>query len=154
MKDTGKLPSRLLSGDHRGLDQTFEEFQATPVAQTVRRSELFDQFATDLRRHIGVEERLLFPVFGEVDSSHRALVELMLDEHRRIESALQKIRLRLDAGPESTEDLEAELINVLWAHNAREEESVYPWFDTHLTADLAQAVGRELQEPGAKRNEP
>jgi hemerythrin-like domain-containing protein len=154
MNDTGELPSRLLSGDHRDLDQTFEEFQATPVSQTARRSELFDLFATDLRRHIGIEERLLFPVFGEGDSSRRLLVEQMLDEHRRIEAALQEIRLRLGSGPASTEDLESQLLNVLWAHNAREEGSVYPWFDTHLSADLTQAVNRELQEPGAKRNEP
>jgi len=154
MNDTSGPPSRLLSGDHRDLDQRFEEFRATPSSQTGRRSELFDGFATDLRRHIDVEERLLFPVFGEGDSSRRLLVELMLDEHRRIEEVLQKIHHQLDAGPSSTEDLELELLNVVWAHNAREEESVYPWFDTHLSADLARAVDRALHESGANRDSP
>jgi hemerythrin superfamily protein len=154
MNDMRETPSRLLSGDHREIDQKFEEFRATPFSQTGRRNELFDQFAADLRRHIEVEERLLFPAFGERDSSRRLLVDLMLDEHRRIEEVLQRIHLRLDAGPASTEDLELELINVLWAHNAREEESVYPWFDTHLPVDVARTIPRELHEPKANRNEP
>jgi hemerythrin-like domain-containing protein len=154
MNDTGDPPSRVLSGDHRDLDQTFEEFKVTPLSQTGRRGELFDQFSTDLRRHIGVEERLLFPVFGQGDPSRRGLVELMLDEHRRIEDVLRRIRLRLDAGPSPTEDLEIELVNVLWAHNAREEESVYPWFDTHLPAELARTVERELRHPGPMDDEP
>jgi regulator of cell morphogenesis and NO signaling len=153
MNDSEAPPSQLLTGDHRELDQRFEEFRATPSSQTGRRDELFDQFATGLRRHIEVEERLLFPLFGEGDPSHHQLVDRMLGEHRRIEEMLQSIHLRLDAGPASTEDLEFELVNVLWAHNALEEESVYPWFETHLSADVARAVTRELHEPGAKPSE-
>jgi hemerythrin superfamily protein len=152
MNETGGPPSQLLSGDHRELDQKFEEFKATPASETVQRHERFDRFATDLRRHIEVEERLLFPVFAEGDPSRRLLVDLMLDEHRRIEEVLQRIRLRLDAGPASTEDLELELINVLWAHNAREEQSVYPWFDTQLPVELGRALSRELHGP--KKIEP
>jgi hemerythrin-like domain-containing protein len=154
MSDGAEPTSRLLGGDHEELDRRFEEFRTIPPAATGRRNELFDQFATDLRRHIAVEERLLFPVFGDGDPSHRLLVDRMLDEHRRIEEVLQRIHFRLDAAAASTEDLESELLNVLWAHNAREEESVYPWFDTHLSVDLARAVSRELQGGGAKRNEP
>ncbi|HLN51499.1 MAG TPA: hemerythrin domain-containing protein [Thermoplasmata archaeon] len=154
MSDGTEPTSRLLRGDHEGLDQRFEDFRATPPAASGRRNVLFDQFATDLRRHIAVEERFLFPIFGEGDPSRRLLVDLMLDEHRRIEEVLQRIHLRLDAAAASTEDLESELLNVLWAHNAREEESVYPWFDTHLSVDLARTVSRELRGAGANRNEP
>ena len=154
MSDGTEPTSRLLGGDHEELDRRFEEFRTIPPAATGRRNELFDQFATDLRRHIAVEERLLFPVFGEEDPSRRLLVDLMLDEHRRIEEVLQRIHLRLDAAAASTEDLESELLNVLWAHNAREEESVYPWFDTHLPVDLARVVSGELQGAGTKRNAP
>ena len=154
MNDPVESPSQLLSGDHRELDRKFEEFQATPATNMDERRERFDGFATELHRHIVVEERLLFPAFGEGDSSRRLLVELMLDEHRRIEDVLQRIRDRLDAGPRSTEDLESELVNVLWAHNTREEESVYPWFDAHLPVDVVQAVGRELHDPGAKGHGP
>ncbi len=154
MNDPVDPPSRLLSGDPRELDRKFEEFQATPASNMDERRERFDGFAAELHRHIVVEERLLFPPFGEGDSSRRLLVELMLDEHRRIEDVLQRIRDRLDSGPRPTEDLESELVNVLWAHNTREEESVYPWFDAHLPVDVVQAVGRELHDPGAKGHGP
>ncbi len=151
MNDSPERPSQLLSGDHRELDQRFEEFQATPVSNWDERRERFDGFANELHRHIVVEERLLFPAFGEGDTSRRLLVELMLDEHRRIEEVLQRIRHRLDSGPRPTEELESELVNVLWAHNTREEASVYPWLDAHLPVALVRAVGRELHEPDPKR---
>jgi hypothetical protein len=154
VNDLGTPPSALLSGDHRELDQKFEEFQATPPAAEGRRRALFDEFATELRRHIAVEERLLFPAFGEGDPSRRLLVEVMLDEHRRIEDALQKIQVRLAGGPASSGDLETELLNVLWAHNAREEGSVYPWFDTHLSPDVARTLARELEGHGTRRDTP
>ena len=154
MNDSGEPPSQVLSSDHREIDRTFEEFQATPPAATGRRTELFDRFATDLRRHIAVEEQLLFPVFGEGEPSRRLLVDLMLDEHRRIEEVLQEIHRRLDTGPASTGDLESELLNVLWAHNAREEESVYPWFDAHLSSQQARTVKRGLRESVPTNNEP
>jgi hemerythrin-like domain-containing protein len=154
MNDTTERPSRLLGDDHAELDQRFEEFRATPPTESGKRNGLFEQFEADLRSHISVEERLLFPVFGQGDPSHRPLVDRMLDEHRRIEEVLQRIHLRLEAGPASTEDLEVELLNVLWAHNAREEEAVYPWFDTHLSSDLVRSVTRELREADAKRDTP
>jgi iron-sulfur cluster repair protein YtfE (RIC family) len=150
MNATGERPSRLLGDDHEELDQRFEEFRSTPSSESGRRNELFDRFAADLRRHISVEERLLFPVFGEGDPAHRVLVDRMLDEHRRIEDVLQRIHLRLEAGPASTEEMEVELLNVLWTHNAREEEAVYPWFDTHLSPDLVRSVHRELHETETK----
>jgi len=147
-------PSRALAGDHDELDRWLEEFRAIPPSENDRRCELFDRFATDLRRHIAVEERLLFPRFGEGDVSRRRLVDRMLDEHRRIEEALQRISRRLDEGPASTEDLELELLNVLWPHNVLEEESVYPWFDTHLSREQAREVIQELKTPTPARNEP
>jgi hemerythrin-like domain-containing protein len=153
MSEGAEPTSRLMGGDHEELNELFDEFRATPPGATERRSQVWDRFATDLRRHILVEEQLLFPAFGEGDPSRRRMVELMLDEHRRIEQVLRRIRLQLDAGPESTEELEVELTNVLWAHNAREEESVYPWFDSHLSLDLARTVRRELHTPEAKEDE-
>ncbi|HZY91982.1 MAG TPA: hemerythrin domain-containing protein [Thermoplasmata archaeon] len=147
MNESGKSPSQLLSDDHRELDQEFEEFKSTPLSEIVQRRERFGRFSTELRHHIAVEERLLFPILEEGEPSRRALVDLMLDEHRRIEKTLQEISLRLEVSPEPTDDLEFELINVLWAHNAREEESVYPWFDTNLSRDQAKKVDQEFRTP-------
>lgn len=154
MNATEAPPSELLSGDHRELDQRFEEFKAIPASDTGQRREQFDRFANELRRHIAVEERLLFPIFGEGDPSRRALVERMLDEHRQIEGALGRIRRGLDEAAVPTEGVEFELVNVLWAHNALEEGAVYPWFDSHLSSELSRTVQRELRDSGPAQAEP
>lgn len=154
MTGSAEPPSRLLSGDHQELDREFEEFQAAAGYGRDRRLGIFERFAAGLRRHIEVEERFLFPAFGEGEPSHRLLVDLMMDEHRRIEGILERFRLRLETGPGSTEDLEVELVNVLWAHNVREEGSVYPWFDTHLPEERIQEVTRALRGPDPPRRPP
>ena len=146
MTDAAGSPAHTLGDDHEALDGWFEKFRATPFAQIGQRRELFERFANGLRRHIAVEERLLFPVFAEGNPAHRVVVELMLEEHRRIKEMLQRIDHQLEAGPASTEDVEVELLNVLWAHNVREEEGVYPWLDTHLSPDLVRSMNRELRD--------
>lgn len=148
MSHAEEVPSRVLGGDHRDLDRWFEEFQATPSQPPGRRRELFERFATDLRRHMEVEESLLFPVFREGDPSHQVVVERMLEEHRRIEGTLGRIQQRLNESSPATDDLDLELVNVLWAHNAREEQQVYPWFDRHLSVELAERMRRELRHAG------
>ncbi len=145
--------SELLGDDHRELDTVFEEFRATPVGDRAQRTKLFRGFAEELRTHIGLEEEHLFPRFGEGDPVRRAMVETMLEEHRRILDVLVRTEGRLAGGDGRTDDLEEELINVLWAHNAREENAVYPWFDEHLSAAEGDPVVRALT-PRPARSRP
>ncbi len=144
--------SELLGADHRELDTVFEEFRTTPAGDRARRMELFHAFAEELRTHIALEEEHLFPRFGEGDPVRRAIVETMLEEHRRILDVLVRMEGRLAGEDGRTEDLEEELINVLWAHNAREENAVYPWFDDHLSSAESDPVVRTLtRHPGPSR---
>lgn len=144
--------SDLLGDDHRELDTVFEEFRTTPVDEPARRTERFHAFAEELRTHIALEEEHLFPRFGEGDPVRHAMVETMLEEHRRILDVLVRTEGRLAGGDGRTEDLEEELINVLWAHNAREENAVYPWFDEHLSPAESDPVVRTLtRRPGPSR---
>jgi hemerythrin-like domain-containing protein len=154
VNDARERPSAFLGGDHDDLDRLFDDFRATPPAAAARRLELFGRFSADLRHHIAVEERLLFPAFGEGDPAHRRVVDQMLDEHRRIEGVLERIQVQLGATAPSTEALETELLNVLWTHNAREEEAVYPWFDSHLSVELSREVRQELRGHGGTQNAP
>ncbi len=137
-------PSTILGGDHEELDRKFEEFQGTPASEPALRRERFARFESELRHHIAIEEADLFPEFGGAGASHRALVDRLLEEHRRIERALDRIRTLLEGPGGPTEAAELELVDVLWEHNAREEGTVYPWFDDHLPLEKAQALAREL----------
>lgn len=147
MSEPGTPPSKVLGGDHAELDALFEEFQRTPKSESGARLERFAHFEADLRHHIRLEENDLFPEFGEAGAANRALVERLLEEHRRIEGALDRLRGLLEAGREETEPAELELVDVLWEHNAREEGAVYPWFDDHLSPEKARALARDLSRP-------
>ncbi len=138
--------SELLGQDHRALDELFEQFQRTPPAERERRARLFSAFAGGLRRHIDIEERDLFPIMTEADAAQRGLVELLLEDHQRIEAALKRIEAELASKDGSTETPEFELTNVLWEHNAREENVVYPLLDAHVDLTRKEAVGRRLAE--------
>ncbi len=151
MSDPEAPPSRVLGGDHAELDALFEEFQRTPRSEDGARRERFARFEAELRHHIALEENDLFPEFGEAGASNRALVERLLEEHRRIEAALDRLRGLLVIGGGETEAAELELVDVLWEHNAREEGAVYPWFDDHLSPEKARALARKLSPPATKR---
>jgi hypothetical protein len=58
---------------------------------------------------------------------------VMRMEHREIREHLEKIRGKIAAKDPATSDLETSLIEILTAHNLK-EESVVPWFDNSLSA--------------------
>ncbi len=139
--------SALMEGDHHDLDEVLVRFRSTPGAQIASRRELFTRFASGLRRHISLEERRLFPRMEEGGPESHRLVEMLLEDHRRIEGALVAIQATLDQGATSTEGPEVELLNLLGEHNAREEGFAYPWLDEHLPAADLLEVRHDLEEP-------
>lgn len=145
--------SEILGGDHRELDRVFEEFQACPLPDRERRRALFERFAVGLRHHIALEEQQLFPLFGEGDAGRRQQVERLLEEHRRIEEALEALSARLSSSGGSTGELETALLDVLWEHNAREEGAVYPWLDTALSPDALRRLATQLARE-SERSDP
>lgn len=138
--------AEMLGDDHRRIDALFERFQGTPLSAVQERRERLAAFTHELRRHIRLEEDELFPALADTDESSRRLVPTLLEEHRRIEEAMQRIEQEVEASGASTEKLELELINELWAHNAREEESVYPWLDQHLSVEKASRLLQALRD--------
>ncbi len=147
---TPRLASTLQE-DHDRLGTLFEEFRASRAASPERRAELFRPFAAGLRAHIRFEEETAFPLYGQGDPACDSTRTLLLDEHRRIQEVLERIEDRLAVGPADTAALEEALLNVLWAHDAREEGQVYPWFDAHLPTPRIEelvAVFRRLEPQG------
>lgn len=145
MTEPDERLSNSMADDHGELDRIFESFRATPPGESEKRRMLFRRFSQELRSHIALEEELLFPRFRGADPGRRSITEMMLDEHRRIRDALDRIDAALREGSGPTDELEEELLNVLWAHNAREEEQVYPWFDDHLSPLERQQVLERLK---------
>jgi len=85
---------------------------------------------------------------GDEPSRH-ALVERLVEQHSQIKELLGRIDLALATRSGTLDEACEELINVLWAHNALEEGSAYPWLDGHLTEIEVQTLKRRLEEKPA-----
>ncbi len=131
MTDVGVPIGRVLRSDHDRLDGLLEAYRDSASSPSAIRTTLWTPFANGLRSHIRFEEAALFPMYLDAGGSE-PMVSLMLDEHRRILELLEAMDRRLTGDRPETGDLEEALLNVLWAHDAREEEQLYPWIDANV----------------------
>ncbi len=118
--------------DHHNLDAIFGKFRRTSPADRTARNELFSEFSRGLRHHIVVEESDLFPAIRDRDSTLTGLVDLLYEDHQRIEGILRRMEAKLASPAPDTVALESELLDTLGEHNIREESFAYPWLDEHL----------------------
>ncbi|GJL58974.1 MAG: hypothetical protein NPIRA03_18310 [Nitrospirales bacterium] len=124
--------AEFMEQDHDRLDEIFNRFHTIKKqdAQTARL--LFQELKTGLHRHIRWEEEILFPVFeaqAEMARDHGP-TGVMRNEHRQIKDLLEQIQAKVAEGDLTTEEAEEGLLQVLTAHNVKEEKILYPWIDT------------------------
>lgn len=122
----------LLESEHRIIDEGFGVFRSGLATGVVAPSR-FDEAARALRRHIFIEEELLFP---ELDArSFSGPIVVMVQEHGEIWRLLDVIQRRLEKGNYDvaalTDDIDA-LHNLLEAHDLKEEHVLYPTADELL----------------------
>lgn len=123
----------FFSKDHHHLDATFHEFQRLEKGDGDRAKALFRQFDAGLRKHIVWEEEILFPLFEDrTGMKEQGPTAVMRMEHAEIKRFLQEIDTALQAKSARTEELERGLVEVLTAHNQKEENILYPWIDETL----------------------
>jgi regulator of cell morphogenesis and NO signaling len=137
----------FMSGDHDRLDEIFEEFRKEGDAGRAR--SLFRGFADGLRAHIVWEEEILFPPFEEKTGMRDAgPTAVMRMEHQQIQQLLQAIEERI--GLPEVNDLARDLLEVLTAHNQKEEGVLYPWLDHSLTEEERALLLRRIEELPSK----
>jgi regulator of cell morphogenesis and NO signaling len=127
--------------DHERLDRLFAEFRGSRRTEFARAAEAFREFLAGLKRHMRWEEEVLFSAF-ETDDENRSSgpTVVMRAEHRKIEEALRRLDDRVrDGNPDCDED-EAHLLEILQAHNFKEEQVVYPLVDRILGAAEKEAL--------------
>ena len=129
----------FLEADHRRLDALLRE--ATQVPGAVDAAP-FERFRAGLLRHIGLEEKLLFPAvrraagadavpdFARLRQDHATLVSMLV--------------------PTPTAESVERLLAVLGPHNALEEREVYAACEAHVGAggpELLEAMRRAPEVP-------
>ncbi len=133
--------SEFMSRDHDRLDVIFAEFQKTQ--DSGKASELFSQFDTGLRAHIGWEEDILFPPFEEkTGMKGSGPTAVMRSEHQQIKQLLESIAQAI--GQRDTAKSVSALLEVLAAHNHKEENVLYPWLDQCLSEAETSALLNQI----------
>jgi iron-sulfur cluster repair protein YtfE (RIC family) len=142
-----------LAWDHDRLDALCQQaFEARGRGALEEAERCFREFARGLRRHIGLEEELLFPEFEQLTgmTPDAGPTAVMRHEHRQIESFLLTLERVIGVPGAEAEQAEQSLARVLVDHNAKEEQILYPTTDRLLSGserrDLVErlcAYGRQ-----------
>ncbi|WKZ33809.1 MAG: DUF2249 domain-containing protein [Thermodesulfobacteriota bacterium] len=137
-----------LQTDHRRLDTIFEGFKAAVKdSRWEDASRAFREFSLGLKKHIRIEEEILFPVFEEKTGMRDAgPTFVMRMEHKEIQALLDQILGATDrhdaAGAESGS---SNLLGILLDHNMKEEHILYPESDAFITGSERAMVIKKAQ---------
>lgn len=124
--------AEALEHEHREIDAGIEAYTSGPTPDS--RAQLLRATAA-LRRHIYLEEEILFPPLYAAGMVAPLLV--MLREHGQIWDTLDSLERALDADPQAAPRLIRQLTAQLQHHNLKEERIVYPQADTALPDPVA-----------------
>ncbi|WP_026919639.1 hemerythrin domain-containing protein [Gordonia shandongensis] len=145
--------AEVLTVEHRAIDAGIEKFVATPPGASVAEwaAPLTDAM-TALRRHIYLEEELVFPQLSTGPLMMPIMV--MLREHGDMWRTMASLDAALAADDVDVEPQRGEVISactamlaLLEAHNSKEEPVIYPHLDADLDED-AQAFLRDFLDGG------
>jgi len=138
--------AEALTKEHTDIDAGIEAFLAGQAAGQPSTDGMLAVIAAQ-RRHIYLEEAILFPPLRKAGMFAPVLVMLM--EHGRMWTVMDVLEPLLRAGVADTEvtGLCRELIDLLASHNPKEEQILYPQADTALEWP-ASAHLKEFLESG------
>ncbi|OGW96987.1 MAG: hypothetical protein A2Y04_01320 [Omnitrophica WOR_2 bacterium GWC2_45_7] len=132
--------------DHDELDSYLKTYQEKKRTDFPRAKEFFKRFKFGLQRHIVWEEEILFPVFEDKTGMRDVgPTAVMRQEHVLIKEALEKLHQKVRMGDPETDKEEAELLNVLGAHNEKEENILYPAIDEMATEEEKKEVFEKMK---------
>lgn len=123
-----------LEREHREIDAALDDYAASIAAGEPRSEPLLAAIGA-LRRHIYLEEAMLFPALRA--GGFVAPVFVMVREHAQIWRAMDELEAGADGSrtPEDLLDVCRVLAEQLEAHNTKEEAILYPRAEDVLTAE-------------------
>lgn len=140
--DGAELAAALLR-EHQAIDAGVEAYVAGLDGDHADPAPLLEAM-TALRRHIYLEEELLFPPIHQAGLVMPILV--MLREHGELWRVMDELDSLVETGdPDRLRSVCAELLGLLEAHNSKEEPIVYPHTATDLSAEATAELGRFLE---------
>lgn len=146
--------THYFEADHDRLDAVFTRYQQLKRKSFPEAKPYFRTFIKGLKRHIVWEEEVLFPKFEEkTGMKDQGPTAVMRQEHRLIGGFLEEIHNKVrQANPESDEE-EKKLLEVLKAHNQKEEQILYPAIDRAVLPEEAAQMFMAMEHIPAERFE-
>ncbi|MDZ4854596.1 MAG: hemerythrin domain-containing protein [Nitrospirota bacterium] len=132
--------------DHDRLDEWFKTFQQLKRSDFPKAKDAFTAFMFGLQRHIVWEEDVLFPLWEkETGITEGGATSVMRAEHRQIEQQLKAIDGRVAEQNPDSDDAEQTLLNLLGAHNMKEERVLYPGIDRVTSAGERETIFQNMK---------
>jgi hemerythrin-like domain-containing protein len=144
------LISDYMNKDHKHCDDAFVRAEERAAAgDWVGLERDCGTFLREIERHIGIEEKLLFPAFDEETGMTSGPTETMRTEHEEMRGMFARMRAAIQA-KDSAQYLEtAQTLHLLLQqHNAKEETMMYPMLDESL-GDEAQNLLTQIESVAA-----
>ncbi len=145
--------TELMGADYRRLEKLWEECLDGARTFDLRRiRDRFNRFAQGWRRHIRVEEEILFPAYeARAPTGAARAAWVMRAEHREIEAMLERLTPLMTARDHSTIAVTLEgqpcCPTVLFqSHEAKEEDVVYPMMDGAFADDERSKLLEQARE--------
>jgi iron-sulfur cluster repair protein YtfE (RIC family) len=125
--------------DHEQLDGFLESYRRTKRIDFAKAKRAFQEFKFGLQRHIIWEETVLFPLFEDKTGMREfGPTAVMRGEHREIGRRLEALHAKVLQHDVDSDQEELRLLEVLFAHNQKEENVLYPAID-RLSTDQEKA---------------
>jgi hemerythrin-like domain-containing protein len=131
--------------DHRDCDARWvdvEELLDTDDIEAARPA--WQKFDAGMRRHIAMEEEVLFPAIEMASGMHNGgPTDVMRMEHRQMQGLLEQIAAAIEAGDsEQALDVGDTLLMLIQQHNVKEESMLYPMAENLLSDQWADLKAR------------
>ena len=146
--DIGSGLTAFFEQDHRDCDARWAEVEELLDTQDVEAARpAWQKFNTGIRRHLAMEEEVLFPAFESAASmGGGGPTAMMRMEHQQMRGLLDQIESAMESGDsEQAMDIGDTLLMLIQQHNIKEEGMLYPMAENVL-ADHWTKLAALLEE--------
>jgi hemerythrin-like domain-containing protein len=136
-------PLAYFTSDHRACDELWAEVEAAVErgdASAARAA--FTRFDAATRRHLDMEEQVLFPELEAATGMTMGPTRVMRAEHAQMRGLLDQMARAADRDVDALVEHGDTLLMLTQQHNMKEEGIVYPMAQAHLGDDWAPIAAR------------
>ena len=141
--------TQYLKADHHRCDTRLAAAETCVAAQRWSMAlAAFLEFDTHMRRHLDLEESILFPAFEQMPGTPTGPTTMMRLEHQQIRDIAASMKDALTACDADGFSAEADVLHIMMGqHNMKEESVLYPMADRFLADRVGDIVATMQRAP-------